>query len=49
MGLDVFLGAGASQDQLVGFPQLTILTGQSHISELFLISHVLKEGVVKVL
>ena len=44
----IVLGAGASQDHLVGFPQLTILTGQSHISQLFPISHVFKEGEVKV-
>ena len=42
------LGAGASQDHLVGFPKLTIRAGQSHISELFLISQVFKKGVDKV-
>ena len=48
MGLDVSFGTGASQDHPVGSPQLTIPTGQSHISQLFLISQVFKGGEVKV-
>ena len=33
----------ASQDHLVGFAQLTILSDQGHISELVVISHVSNE------
>ena len=42
MCMDGCLGAGASQDNLVGLDWLTTLTDQSHISELFVISRVSK-------
>ena len=42
MCMDGCLGAGASQDNLVGLHRLTTLTDQSHINELLLISRVSK-------
>ena len=48
MGWDDCFGSWGQPRSPCGLPQLTILTGQSHISELFLISHVFKEGEVKV-
>ena len=42
-GVDGCFGTGASQDYLVGFHQLTILTGQGNIRELLVVSKVSKE------
>ena len=42
MGVDGCLGSGAIQDHLVGFQLMTILTGQSHISKVFVLSQVSK-------
>ena len=41
-GVDGCFGTGASQDYLVGFHQLTILTGQGNIRELLVVSKVSK-------
>ena len=42
MGVDGCLGTGATQDHFVGFHLMNILTGQSHISKVIVLSQVSK-------
>ena len=49
MGADACLWSGAIQDHLVGFQLMTILTGQSHISKVWVISKCTFDVVLKII